>query len=322
MALDFVAGCLGGCAGVLVGHPFDTVKVRLQTQNPAKRLYKGTFGCFRTIIAKESALGLYKGMASPLYGLALINAIVFGVQGNVQRRMANPDTLQSHFLAGATAGLVQCVVCSPMELAKTRMQIQGQGESRTQFKSTKHLYTGPIDCLKKIYKAHGIRGVFKGFTLTIVRETPSFGIYFATYEFLCRQMVEQPDDDVSMLGLLVAGGCSGMAAWIVTYPVDVIKSRIQADGANGPNQYKNAYDCFQKSIKAEGLGCLWTGLNSTLLRAFPVNAATFTVVALFLRSVRPSEDETMETISGHHHTQLGSEIHSVDRIAGAAASEI
>ncbi|ELU04533.1 hypothetical protein CAPTEDRAFT_189799 [Capitella teleta] len=100
MAVDFFAGCIGGCAGVLVGHPFDTVKVRLQTQNFSKPQYKGTFDCFISIAKKESVFGLYKGMSSPLYGLAAINAIVFGVQRNVQRRMENPQSLTSHFIAG------------------------------------------------------------------------------------------------------------------------------------------------------------------------------------------------------------------------------
>lgn len=116
MALDFAAGCLGGCAGVIVGYPFDTVKVHLQTQDYRNPLYKGTLDCFRKIIAKESVRGLYRGMSSPMAGVAAVNAIVFGVYGNVQRRTANPDSLYSHFLAGNAAGLAQSFICSPMEL--------------------------------------------------------------------------------------------------------------------------------------------------------------------------------------------------------------
>lgn len=53
---------------MIVGHPFDTVKVNLQTQDPKNLKYKGTFDCFKSIIAKESVRGLYKGMASPMAG--------------------------------------------------------------------------------------------------------------------------------------------------------------------------------------------------------------------------------------------------------------
>ncbi|KAF4082520.1 hypothetical protein AMELA_G00152230 [Ameiurus melas] len=122
--MDFVAGCMGGAAGVLIGHPFDTVKVRLQVQNAHKPLYRGTFHCFHSIIRQESIFGLYKGIGSPMMGLTFINAIVFGVQGNTMRLLGK-DTPTNQFLAGAAAGTIQCIICCPMELAKTRMQMQG-----------------------------------------------------------------------------------------------------------------------------------------------------------------------------------------------------
>ena len=65
-------------------------------------------------------------MSSPMAGVAVINALIFGVYGNVQRRLADPDSLQSHAFAGAVAGFSQSVISSPMELVKTRIQIQGQ----------------------------------------------------------------------------------------------------------------------------------------------------------------------------------------------------
>lgn len=48
--------------------------------------------------------GLYKGVTPPLAGVAVVNAIVFGVYGNTLRRLSNPDSLTSQYLAGATAG--------------------------------------------------------------------------------------------------------------------------------------------------------------------------------------------------------------------------
>jgi solute carrier family 25 carnitine/acylcarnitine transporter 20/29 len=228
-------------------------------------------------------------MASPLYGLAAINAIVFGVQGNVQRRLSNPDSITSHCIAGSIAGFAQCIICSPMELAKTRMQIQGQGESRRYYRSHVHSYTGPVDCLHKIYKAEGYRGVFRGFLLTVIRETPSFGIYFGSFELMVRQFQpSDPDELVGTLPLLVCGGLAGMCAWLCTYPSDVIKSRIQADSSHA---YNGFFDCVVKSYKAEGWGVFTRGLGSTMLRAFPVNAATFTTVAMVLRYMKAGEED-------------------------------
>ncbi|XP_067895042.1 mitochondrial basic amino acids transporter isoform X1 [Heterodontus francisci] len=284
MALDFFAGCLGGVAGVVVGHPFDTVKVRLQVQNSNQPRYRGTVHCFRSIIKQESVFGLYKGIGSPMMGLTFINAIVFGVHGNTMRYLGR-DTPLNQFLAGAAAGGIQCVICCPMELAKTRMQLQGMGEYQIKSK----VYKNSLDCLVRIYRKQGICGINKGMVTTILREIPGFGFYFLTYDCLTRALNCEPDDSFIIPKLLFAGGMSGIASWISTYPIDVIKSRMQADGVGGVNQYQGIMDCVRQSYKKEGWQVFARGLTSTLLRAFPVNAATFATVTLFLMYSRVDE---------------------------------
>ncbi|XP_061901139.1 mitochondrial basic amino acids transporter-like [Entelurus aequoreus] len=279
--MDFVAGCIGGAAGVLVGHPFDTVKVRLQVQNVNKPLYRGTFHCFQSIIHQESMFGLYKGIGSPMMGLTFINAIVFGVQGNVMRLLGQ-DTPANQFMAGAAAGAIQCIICCPMELAKTRMQMQGTGE----MKSSKKTYKNSLDCLARIYKREGLWGINRGMVTTFIRETPAFGFYFLAYDVLTRYLGCEPEDRYMIPKLLFAGGMAGIASWLSTYPVDVIKSRLQADGVGGVNQYSSIADCVRQSVRTEGYMVFTRGLTSTLLRAFPVNAATFATVTLVLMYAR------------------------------------
>ncbi|XP_035914746.1 mitochondrial basic amino acids transporter [Anopheles stephensi] len=272
MALDFAAGCLGGCAGVLVGFPFDTVKVHLQTQNHQNPLYRGTIDCFRKIIVREGVHGLYRGMSSPMAGVAVVNAIVFGVYGNIQRRTTNPDSLYSHFLAGTAAGLAQSVVCSPMELIKTRLQLQDnlpRGAER---------FSGPLDCTKSIWRREGVRGIFRGLGITAARDMPGFSSYFVAYEYMVRCV-----PDPSPFVILMAGGLAGTFSWLVTFPMDVVKSRLQADGISGKPQYSGLVDCLRKSHAAEGMAFLSRGLASTLLRAFPMNAVCFLVVSYTMK---------------------------------------
>lgn len=230
-------------------------------------------------------LGLYKGIGSPMMGLTFINAIVFGVQGNAMRRLGR-DTPLNQFLAGASAGAIQCVICCPMELAKTRMQLQGTGEK----KSKKKLYKNSLDCLVRIYKKEGFRGINRGMVTTLMRETPGFGVYFLAYDLLTRSLGCEPEDPYMIPKLLFAGGMSGIASWISTYPVDVIKSRLQADGVGGVHQYSSIMDCVRQSLRKEGWRVFSRGLVSTLLRAFPVNAATFATVTLFLLYMREGQE--------------------------------
>lgn len=260
-----------GAAGVLVGHPFDTVKVHLQTQNHRNPLYKSTLHCFKSIIAKDSFGGLYRGISSPMGGVALVNAIVFGVYGNMQRRSSDPDSIKSHFLAGSAAGLAQSIVCSPMELIKTRLQLQSQNMKSKQFR-------GALHCLGHIFKTEGFRGVYRGIGITALRDLPGFSSYFVSYEMLIRA-----SPNPGNFYLFMAGGIAGVISWILTVPIDVIKSRLQADGIGDKPKYTGISDCFRQSYKEEGLAFLTRGMCSTLLRAFFINAACFYVVSWTLK---------------------------------------
>lgn len=256
---------------MLVGHPFDTVKVHLQTQDHRNPVYRGTFHCLKTIIVKDSVRGLYRGISSPLGGIAFVNAIVFGVYGNVQRNTENPNSLQSHFFAGAAAGLAQSIVCSPMELIKTRLQLQNNQKNAVKFKSAFALG-------QHILRTEGARGVFKGLGITAARDCPGFSSYFVAYELMARC-----NENPSVFYTLMAGGLAGSFSWLVTFPLDTIKSRLQADGMSGKAEYSGIKDCVQKSYKNEGLSFLTRGLGSTLIRAFPMNAVCFLVVSTMLK---------------------------------------
>ncbi|XP_028713918.1 mitochondrial basic amino acids transporter isoform X3 [Peromyscus leucopus] len=262
-----------------------------------KPQYRGTLHCFQAIIKQESVLGLYKGLGSPLMGLTFINALVFGVQGNTLRALGQDSPL-NQFLAGAAAGAIQCVICCPMELAKTRLQLQDVGPART--------YKGSLDCLVQIYRHEGLRGINRGMVSTLLRETPSFGVYFLTYDVLTRAMGCEPDDRLLVPKLLLAGGTSGITSWLSTYPMDVVKSRLQADGLRGAPRYHGIVDCMRQSYQAEGWRVFTRGLASTLLRAFPVNAATFATVTVVLTYTRGAEAQLdSEAVPGTPATAAG-----------------
>ena len=231
----------------------------------------------------KQVFGLYKGMLSPMAGIGLINAIIFGVQGNVLR-ILDPG-LSSQCIAGGIAGAVQSIICCPMELAKTRVQVQTSG--------VKVRYHGSFDCLQKIYKQHGIKGCYRGMIVTLIRETPSFAIYFGTFELYCTALTPEGSDVdcIGPLGLLLAGGMSGISSWVLTYPIDVIKSRFQADGDGPHRKYHSIVDCIRKTYRSGGFHAFTQGLGATILRAFPTNAATFATVTITLRFARSREKQ-------------------------------
>lgn len=269
----FVCGGFGGICTVLVGHPLDTIKVRLQTMPlPApgqKPLYAGTWDCLKKTVTLEGPKGLYKGMAAPLAGVAPIFAISFMGYG-VGKQIFGPSqgnelTTTQYFLAGAFSGIFTTSIMAPGERIKCLLQIQQS--------STKKLYNGPIDCALKLYKQGGIRSIYLGSLATIMRDVPASGLYFLTYEKLKNYLTDNGAKEITILGTIFAGGSAGVTNWLIGMPADVLKSRLQtAPAGTYPNGLR---DVFRDLLKKEGPFALYKGIVPVLLRAFPANAACF-----------------------------------------------
>ena len=139
-------------------------------------------------------------------------------------------------------------------------------------------YRGSMDCVRKIYKSAGIKGIFQGFPPSMVRDVPGFVVYFGSYEILLDLLIQRRSrGDASPLASIFAGGVAGMLSWAATFPFDVVKSLMQADGNDGKFVYKGARDCFVKTYRTGGIRLLFAGLVPSLLRAFPTNGIIFFV---------------------------------------------
>ena len=139
-------------------------------------------------------------------------------------------------------------------------------------------YRGSIDCVRKIYKTAGIKGIFQGFPPLMIRDVPGIVVYFGSYEILLDLLIQRTSrGDAGPLASIFAGGLAGMLSWAATFPFDVIKSLMQADGNDGKFVYKGARDCFVKTYRTGGIGLLFAGLVPSLLRAFPTNGIIFLV---------------------------------------------
>ncbi|XP_064086394.1 solute carrier family 25 member 45-like isoform X2 [Macrobrachium nipponense] len=264
---DFVAGWIGGCAGLVVGHPLDTIKVRQQTMGNVP-VVKGIINTFKF----EGVRGFYKGMGFPLLATGTLNSIFFGVYGNCLRYLSKDKEAPSYLhicLAGCAGGVFQLSVACPVDLVKIKMQMQtgsAQGVWGAHYESH---YKGPTACLKDLYKMGGIRGCYTGLHSMLYRDVIASAAYFVLYELMMDR-----SQGPSTLAILWAGGMAGVLSWASILPLDVIKSRIQGDDPNNP-KYKNAIDCFVKSYKQEGLRVFGKGFTMMSLRAFPTNAAIF-----------------------------------------------
>ncbi|GMH44656.1 hypothetical protein BSKO_12608 [Bryopsis sp. KO-2023] len=300
IAVDLVAGTAGGATQLCVGHPFDTVKVKLQSQS-AGRQFSGPFDAVKNTLSKEGFRGLYKGMGAPLATVAAFNAVLFSSRGTMERLLSHSDgsplTLWDQAVAGMGAGVAVSFVATPTELLKCRLQAQGEiSTAVARLKAagidptTVKLYKGPMHVARDVVATEGgLLALFRGFNITLIREIPGNAFMFAAYEAAKLFFAQQQGlRDVSELGtgaLLFAGGVGGMAFWLPMYPTDVVKSKLQIDSFKNPT-YRGIWDCTKKIYHAEGTRGFYHGYAPSLLRSFPANAACFFAYELCLNLLR------------------------------------
>ena len=279
---DFVAGGFGGVCTVIVGHPFDLVKVRLQTAE--KEVYSGAMDVVRKTLAREGPMrGLYAGVSAPLAGVTPLTAVSFWGYG-VGKHLVDtfgtvrdgPYSVGQLAAAGLFSALPTTLITAPFERVKIILQIHGQKQSTpdVNMKNT----TG-IEVVKRLYKEGGITQVYRGSAMTLARDGPGFAVYFATYEMLKRWL--SPKDEtgnpskLSLPAVCVAGGGAGVAMWLSIFPLDTIKSRIQSEESN-----LSIGATIQKVYGRGGVKAFFPGFGPAIARAVPANAATFLGVEL------------------------------------------
>ncbi|CAN6624792.1 mitochondrial glycine transporter Ymc1p [Trichomonascus vanleenenianus] len=270
-AKDIAAGFFGGAVQVLVGQPFDLVKVRIQAGQ-----YKTPVEALTQTLKNEGVFAFYKGTAAPLIGVGACVSVQFYAFLEAKRQILQAFkqqqlTFPQIYLCGAVAGIANTVVSSPVEQLRIILQTQKDGR-----------YKGPIDAAKQVFRSHGLfRGLYRGFNVTLLREAQAYGVWFLTYEYLM-SLEKRPRDDVPAWKLMVYGALAGEALWLASYPLDVIKSKVQSDSFERP-QYTSARDALRKTWTTSGMPGFWRGLAPTLLRAIPASASTFASVELALR---------------------------------------
>lgn len=269
---DLVAGSVGGAAQVLVGQPLDTVKTRAQIA--PKGMFKGPMDVLVQTVRKEGFFALYKGMASPLLGIAGVNSLLFASY-MYSKRIVSPFpqlSLKEIAIAGAMAGAANAILASPVEMFKVRMQ--GQYGAATDKKLR--------DVAKEMWRDWGFRnGVMRGYWVTFAREIPAYAGFYTAFEFSKRKFQGMYGEKVPVWALLASGSTGGIAYWLSCYPLDVIKSRIQLRQTPPTGKpWKYMTNEIRTVIAESGITGLFRGLSPSLLRTIPAGASTFAAFEL------------------------------------------
>lgn len=136
--------------------------------------------------------------------------------------------------------MTNSVISGPVEHVRIRLQTQPHGSSK--------LYSGPIDCVRKIVRQAGLAGLYRGQVVTLLREFHGYGVWFAAYEGFVTVLMRTDNkarQDIPSWKFAICGGLAGELLWLLSHPLDVIKSKMQSDGFEGSQRYKTMREAFK-----------------------------------------------------------------------------
>lgn len=243
----FYTGAIIGVSQTIIGHPIDTIKTLLQNsnldsqnnlQNNLQNNSSGTKLNLQSnykninIIRSNLISRLYAGVSYPLFINLSYNTLIYELHDKTYKKTNN------HFVSGFISGGLMSFILNPFEVAKIRKQVNDNN-----FTSTKILKLNNFKLNK----------IFVALPYTFLRESISTGFYFNSYFYLL-------DKNISAFQ---SGGFAGCISWLITYPIDTYKTRVQVNSK------------YKMELNFKNFRSLWHGISFCLLRAYLVNGVGF-----------------------------------------------
>ncbi|KAI6191762.1 hypothetical protein M3Y97_00263000 [Aphelenchoides bicaudatus] len=270
-----IGGLSGGITSTILCHPLDFLKIRFAANegNLIRPKYNSYFHACRTIAKVEGIRGFYQGLTPNLVAAPLSWGLYFHIYHKIHKRFSNDSdpnkqSFLFNFVNGFVSGFIVLAGTNPLWVTKTRLCLQYEA-------STKQ-YNGMVDCLRKIYKAEGIRGWYRGFTPGLFGNVNG-SLQFALYNFLkdwrCSSKKLPLDHKLGTTDYLIFSSISKIISVLTTYPYQVIRTRLQDHNAN----YKNMRDCILQTWRREGLRGMYKGSLVAALKQTPAGVITYVV---------------------------------------------
>ncbi|KAI9248300.1 mitochondrial carrier domain-containing protein [Phascolomyces articulosus] len=275
-----LAASCAAVTSVLSGFPFDSVKTRMQTHH-----YNSLMECVKITYKEEGARGFFRGMIPPLITVSAIKSVSFSIYEGTKYRLRHYPGLHGQTLgsltalasiSGASSGAFIAILSCPLELIKIQRQLE---QMIAKEKGLPAISSSSWNAARQIVQKKGVFGLWSGLRCHTIRETMGTSIYFGTYETVKRVLNgNRPDAKSSPMTHFMAGGMCGVLSWLIVFPVDLVKSRLQKQVMMDDPKFKTIRSCAMDVIQRDGVRGLYRGLNVTLLRAFPIHSLQFLVL--------------------------------------------
>jgi len=270
---SLIAGLGSGLITCILCAPLDCIKVRIQVQGQLinkKHAYNGIIGSFNKIIKEEGIRGLYRGLTPSLLTVPLFNAIYWSSYDHLKQCLEqdfpNMPIQLIHVMSAIVAGGIGDVITNPFFVTRVRMQTLILHNNNSGIDNN----ISTTDMMKKIYNNEGLGAFYKGLGASFLGLS-HVAIQFPLYEYLKKNARDNNDNNKeTVIDLICASISAKLVACLLTYPHEVIRSRLQ-----DRKTPKGVINLVKGMVNNEGFLSLWSGLRVNLVRTFPATICTF-----------------------------------------------
>ncbi|XP_026225836.1 ADP/ATP translocase 3-like [Anabas testudineus] len=272
-AKDFFTAGIAAAVSETAVAPIERVKLLLQVQHASKRIttdiqYKGFIDCFVRIPKEQGVVSFWRGNLANVIRYFPTQALNFAFKDRYRDIFLKGVDKHTQFwryftgnlASGGAAGATSLCIVYPLDFARTRLAADvGKTQAQREF-------SGLRDCLGKIFKSDGLRGVYQGFGASlqgiIIYRAASFGIYDTA-----KGMLPDPENTHIFVSWMIAQAVTTVAGFI-SYPFDTVRRcMMMQSGLRGADiMYSGAIDCWRKIARDEGGKAFFKGAWSNMLR--------------------------------------------------------
>lgn len=274
---DLLAGVfIGGLVHTVVA-PVERAKLLLQTQesnaaivdltgHARKPRFRGMVDCVVRTVREEGFFSLWRGNGTSVLRYYPSVALNFSLKDLYKGILRMGDTSSgsglvsaatANFLAGAAAGCTTLFLIYPLDITHTRLAADiGKLDSR-QFRGIHHF-------LQTIYRADGIRGIYRGLPASLHGMVIHRGLYFGGFDTAKEFLVAE---DSALWKRWVTAQLVTTTAGLISYPLDTVRRRMMMQSGMENRMYSSTLDCWRKIYKMEGLVSFYRGAVSNIFRS-------------------------------------------------------